>query len=326
MGKNAPKPDARIGDAALKSAETGERYLRWMQQMGDETMGWARDDRDRYQRMFQPIEDRMAADALTYDTPERRAQAAAEAVADVRQQSALAQAARERNLASMGVNPNSGRFAAEDRRAASGEALASAGASNIARKQVEATADAKRANAVNIGRGNAASALSGAGQSANMVGSGFQGAMAGYGQMGNLLNTQYQQQMQTWQANNQMWGGVGGGIGTLIGAFVSSKDKKTDKARPSVSVLDAVRDMPVEEWQYKDGEGDGGGQRHIGPYAEDFAQATGLGDGQTISVIDAVGVTMGAVQELADKVDDLSAKMTQGPSGTRRRQPVSVGV
>ena len=324
MGKGAPKADPRIGEAALKSAEIGERYLGLMRGLSDTTMGWAREDRERYERDFRPLEERFINDAATYDTPERRAAAITESVADVRQQTALQAGARERSLAAVGVNPASGRFAAEDRRADAGAALAGAGAANLARKQVEATADAKIASAVNLGRGSAASATTGTAQAGSMLGAGHQGAMSGYGQMGSLLNTQYQQQMQSWNAQQGMLGGIGGALGSIAGAFLSDENAKTEKRRPAVSILDAVRDMPVEEWEYKAGMGDGGGRKHIGPYAQDFAEATGLGDGKTISIIDALGVSLGAVQELADKVDRIEQATSGGRARALRHQPVSI--
>lgn len=322
MGKkSAPEADARIGDAAMKSAETGERYLQWMQGLSDVSQGWAQEDRDRYNSTFRPIEDQMALEAANYNSAERKQAAATEAVADVKQQAALQQGARERNLAAAGVNPASGRFAAEDRRADAGTAMAAAGAANLARRQVEATADAKKANMINVGRGSAAAATTGMGQAAGMGTSGFQGAMQGYGQQGSLLNTQYQQQMQTWQAQQSMYGGIGGALGSIFGAVLSDETKKTKKKKPSVSILDAVRDMPVEEWEYKDGEGDGGGRKHVGPYAQDFTKATGLGDGKSISIIDAVGVALGGIQELADKVDDIAAAVGDAPSTPKKRAP-----
>lgn len=328
MGKkSAPEADARIGEAAMKSAETGEKYLSWMQGLSGTTMEWAEQDRDRYNSTFRPIEDRMAQDALTYNSAERRAAASTEAIADVQQQTALQKAARERSLAAAGVNPASGRFAAEDRRADAGAAMAAAGASNLAKRQVEATADAKMANMVNVGRGSAAAATTGMGQAAGMGSSGFSGAMQGYNQQGNLLNTQYQQQLQSWQAQQSMYGGIGGALGSIFGAFLSDETKKTGKRKPSVSVLEAARSMPVEEWEYKAGEGDGGGRKHIGPYAQDFAKATGLGDGKSISIIDAVGVTLGAVQELADKVDEISTRVDKaGATKTNRPRKRAVSI
>jgi hypothetical protein len=97
-------------------------------------------------------------------------------------------------------------------------------------------------------------------------------------------------------------GEIGGALGSIAGLFMSSKDAK-EKKRPVFGVLDAVKAMPVEKWSYKKGMGDGG--EHIGPYAEDFKAKTGLGNGREISVIDAVGVSMGAIKELAAKVDEI---------------------
>lgn len=322
MGKSAPKPDKRIGEAALRSAELGEEYLKWMQDLSDVTTGWATEDRERYQSRFQPLEDRYIADAVDHASPERKEQAATEAVADVRQQSAMSRQMRERNLTSMGVNPASGRFAGEDRRAAAAETLAAAGAGNMARRQVEATGDMKMSNAINLGKGLAVNPATSMSLTGNMGGSGFQGAMNGQGQMGSLLNTQYQQQLQYHQMQNQAMGGIGGAIGSIIGALpiMSSKEYKKDK-RKAIGVLDAVKNMPVEEWEYKEGIADGGEARHVGPYAEDFQKATGLGDGKSISVIDAVGVNMGATQELAGQVERLEQKIDQLGAGSRSKSP-----
>ena len=48
-------------------------------------------------------------------------------------------------------------------------------------------------------------------------------------------------------------------------------------------------------WRFKT---EGEGARHVGPVAEDFQAAFQLGDGKTISTMDAGGVTMAAVQGL----------------------------
>jgi len=307
MGKSsAPAPDPRIGEAAVKSAELGDRYLTWMQGQSDKANSWADQDRARYKDVFEPLEDRMIADATSYTSPERKAMAASEAIADVRQQGALGRQQQTRQMAAVGVNPASGRFASETRRGATGEALAAAGAGNLARRKVEAVGDAKMADVVNMGRGLAVNPGQSLGMAGNMAGAGFQGAMGGQQQMGSMLTQQHQMQMQGWQANNSNMAGIGQGVGMIAGAFMSSKDVKTNK-REAMSVLDAVKDMPVEQWDYKPGKGDGGS--HIGPYAEDFKAKTGLGDGKTINAIDLHGVTMKAVQELASVVDIMSGKL-----------------
>lgn len=304
-GGSAPAPDARIGQAALKSAELGEDYLAWMKEQSEIANEWAAEDRDRYKSVYEPLQDQFIQEAQGYDTAERRSQKAREAVADVASQAALADDARQRELARLGVDPRSGRARASAKSADLQVGLAKAGASNTARRQVESEGRALRANAVNMGSGfavNPATSL----QIANNAGaSGFQGAMRGHSQMGSLLNTQYQQQMQQWGANQSSINSMMSGVGSIAGMAVamSSKEVKKDKAKAR-GVLDAVRKMPVEEWTYEDGVADGG--RHIGPYAEDFKAATGKGDGKSIPLVDAIGVTMGAVQELADKVDQIA--------------------
>ena len=322
MGKSsAPKPDKRIGEAAMKSAELGERYLELMQGQAGITNQWALEDRARHRNVFQPLEDQMIRDAQDAMSPERRAAMASEAVADVRQQSALGRQMQTRQLSALGVNPASGRFGADVQRGQTAEALAAAGAANQARRQSEAIGDSKMANIVNMGRGMAVNPATSMSLSNNASAQGFGGAMGGYNQQGSLLTSQHNSQMQAWQANQQMMGGIGQGVGMVLGAmpFTSSKDTKTKKKK-ALNVLDAVKGMPVEEWEYKAGMGDGGGRKHVGPYAEDFQKATGLGNGREISVIDAVGVNMGATQELASQVDRLEGKIDKMSSKTRSKE------
>lgn len=307
MGKKSPPdPDPQIGAAALESARLGSEYLGFMRRQARITNRWAEEDRSRYNTVFQPLQDEFIADAQSYDTPERRAAAASAAVGDVRQQAEIARQSSERNLASMGIDPRSGAYAAEARRGASAESLAAAGAANAARRQVEATGDAKQAAAIDMGNGLAVNPAQSMGLSNNATSAGFNGAMGGQQQKGNLLNTQYQNQLQSWQARNSVMGGIGSALGMLGGAFIpSSKEIKTDK-RPVKGALKALKDMPVEAWTYKPGNGDG--KRHIGPYAEDFQKATGQGDGKSISLIDSIGITMAGIKELAEEVSAMKRR------------------
>jgi hypothetical protein len=84
-------------------------------------------------------------------------------------------------------------------------------------------------------------------------------------------------------------------------------------------VVKAIRTMPVDRWRYKPGAGLAAHKRasegkativpdaaeHVGPYAEDFQKRFGVGDGKTINVIDAIGVTFAAMKGLAKEVDKL---------------------
>ncbi len=106
------------------------------------------------------------------------------------------------------------------------------------------------------------------------------------------------------QANSDMWNAGGTALGMYAASLGSSKDWKEDKT--PVDTLGKLESIPVERWKYKDGIADGA--YHIGPYAEDFQAAFDVGDGKTISVIDALGVLMRSVQELTAEVRELKCQ------------------
>ena len=354
-GSSAPSPDPNIGLAAMKQAELGEEWLKFAYQQFDvanerqkqqdvianqvtqqqldtskQAQQWATEDRDRYNNTFKPLEDQFINKAQNWDSADRQQQVASEAKADVLNNASQQRQATERNMASMGVDPTSGRYAGVERAGENATALAAAGAENNARNTVRNQALSLQADTVNMGKGlavNPASSLglsTSAGSAAmqttagnnaqaaglsSIMGQGYQGAMSGYGNQANILNQQYQNQLNAWQANqnasSSLWGGIGQ-VGGMLGASAimsSSKEYKEDK-RPAKGSLEALRRMPVEQWKYKDGIEDGG--QHIGAYAEDFHAATGKGDGKSIPVVDAIGITMGAIQDLDKKVDALA--------------------
>ncbi|MCE7797850.1 tail fiber domain-containing protein [Sphingobium sufflavum] len=287
---------------------------------------WASEDRARYKSVYQPMQDDLISSAKTWDSAERQGSVAAEARADVINNATRQAASRERTMAAAGISPTSGRYAGVERAADTGTALAAAGAENTARSAVRKEAIALKGDAVNMGNGLPSSAASSLGlgvsagstaagttaagnagytQSMGVLQSGYGTAMNGYAGQASALNGLYGNQIQAWQAQQQSSGGFMSALGSIAGAgmsLLSSKDFKEDKA-PVKGVLAAVRKMPVEEWSYKEGIADGG--RHIGPYAEDFHAATGKGDGKVIPITDALGVALGAIQELDRKVDKI---------------------
>ena len=100
-------------------------------------------------------------------------------------------------------------------------------------------------------------------------------------------------------------GGAGGLVSGLFPTGISSKIAKTDKTPLDFdAVLARVDALPVEAGRYKPEIGDEG-RAHIGPYAEDFRRAFGVGDGKTINIGDALGVALAAVKGLKRKVDEL---------------------
>lgn len=317
MGKStpsAPSPDPMIGKAAMKNAKIGEDWLDFMRGQATISNEWAAEDRERYQKVFQPLEDKFIKEADSWDSEQRQAKLAREARADVMGEAALAGEARSRSLAALGVDPTSGRYRGIERGADLDVALAAAGAQNVARNQARQQGVALRADAAGMGKGLPSQALGALTATNSSMGNAFSGAQQGYTNQANVLNDQYRTQVSAWQTEaslaQQGMGGLFSGLGTIAGlAFMKSdEDAKEDKA-PSKDNLAKVRGLPIEEWTYKEGEGDGG--RHTGTYAQDFQRETGKGDGKTIPIVDAIGVTMGAVKELDAKVSRIEKAVTK---------------
>jgi hypothetical protein len=88
------------------------------------------------------------------------------------------------------------------------------------------------------------------------------------------------------------------------GTFVSTSDRKAKenfKPIDSRDVLDKVAVLPLTRWNYK---GDKSSE-HIGPMAQDFYAAFGVGpDDKHIATVDADGVALAAIQGLNQKLTE----------------------
>lgn len=110
-------------------------------------------DRARYESIYQPLEDSLAADAASYASPERKEREMGRAQANVAQQFGAARRNAQRNLESFGLNPADTRYAALDIGVRAQQAAAAAGAGNAASDMVDATGRALRSEAINVGKG-----------------------------------------------------------------------------------------------------------------------------------------------------------------------------
>jgi hypothetical protein len=73
-------------------------------------------------------------------------------------------------------------------------------------------------------------------------------------------------------------------------------------------VLERLIALPISTWHYRT---DPAGIRHLGPMAQDFAAAFGLGSSdKLIDMLDANGVVMVAIQALFRRVVALEAQLT----------------
>jgi hypothetical protein len=195
-------------------------------------------ERERYQNVFQPVEDELVREAAAYGTPERMELEAGKAQADVAQAFDAQRKGALAALESYGVDPSQTRSGALDRSARISQAAASAGASNAARTQVENIGRALRGEAINIGRGypgsiaqafNTAQAAGGGAVNANLQTTASGANTMGTGMQWTGLQSGFQQnwgqnlgaQGQTWavgqQARAQTTAGIGAAIGGLAG-------------------------------------------------------------------------------------------------------------
>ncbi|HNO86957.1 MAG TPA: hypothetical protein PKI69_01705 [Rhodocyclaceae bacterium] len=312
------------------------------QQQDDSAKASSRADQQwsQYQTTFQPIEEKMAQEAMDYGGEADQERATGQAAADVSQQFQSQRAAAQRQLASMGVKPNSGAFMAQNRESDAAEAAARAAAMTGTRQAVKDKGVSLRASAAAFGRNQTNTAGQQVGISTGTGSAATQSAGAGVGSTlaaGNSINAGYGAQIgaanSAVQANlglgglmnsaygnqAQMYGSQMAGLGQLMGtaagfygkpqgsgAVASSRDFKESKAPVDTGdAVEAFKRLDVDSWKYRDGIADGG--RHVGPYAEDVQRE--LGDevapgGKQIDMISMSGAQTAAIKGLAEKLDE----------------------
>lgn len=227
--QKAPPPDPNIGVAALQQMNIGQQQLDFSKRqyedqqkaieemmpvtkklmqgqidMTDLQMRQAIDAEKHYNENFKPIEQRLAADAAKAGTQAEQDMAAGAAGADVQREIDMQRDASGRAMASMGVNPNSGRFQGMDRSQQIMGAASKVGAMNMAAAQEKQRGDQMRLAASQVGRGIAGASL----QASGMSGGTAQGAVG-------LGNTGFNMR---GQAGQQFMSGLGSAANTFGGA------------------------------------------------------------------------------------------------------------
>ena len=244
---------AREQDAANRATlqQVLDIQLPAMQEQADQ----ARSDRERYVSMFRPFEDRFAAEAESYDSPERRERERGAAIADVNSAfDAQRRNALQRLESYGGVDPSVTRNAALDIGIRTQQAMAQAAAATGATRRVEDTGRALRSDVINMGRGalsNAAgfynqavgagnasvansnqTTATGAGALQSSLG--FSGqALSGYGQSANIMSQGFNNQLGAFNAAAQQTAGMLQGVGSLTGMMMAADGGDVHSAIPS---------------------------------------------------------------------------------------------
>jgi hypothetical protein len=203
-----------------------------------------------------------------------------------------------------------------------------AGAATGARRQIEATGRAMRADAAQMGRGLSSAqataiqtgtqaggaAVGAAGQGvtfnqagANMMGQGYNTAVGANQSAGNLYGQQAKIQGDAAAANTAAIGSVAGAV------MMSSEDYKD--SGPEVSdeaALEAIKRMPANKaWKYKPRMGMSSAE-HVGPYAEDVQEELGedvAPGGRMIDMRKMSAANTAAISALAKRVQQLSNEL-----------------
>lgn len=106
--------------------------------------------------------------------------------------------------------------------------------------------------------------------------------------------------------------GTGCDLPAGSGVFACTSDRTLkEDFRPldAEEVLLKITGLAVDNWRYI---GEPGDVRHVGPTAQDFRAAFGLGtDDRTIGMIDIDGINMLAIQALAARTDALAARQAE---------------
>lgn len=121
--------------------------------LAEETAAQGRDIFNYQKEVFRPVEQSLVTQAMRESTPEYYEKYAQEAMARQASANANAQGQTERALASMGVNPNSGAYAAATRGLQLQNAAGMGAVANTSRDRAEALGWARRAEAAGLGKG-----------------------------------------------------------------------------------------------------------------------------------------------------------------------------
>lgn len=191
-----------------------------------------------WQDNYKGLEVDLAKDAANYNTEAHRETLANTAAADAGLAFSQTSAANDRQMRSMGVNPNSGRFQGAKRSNAVSQALGRGGAMNRTRQFAEQEGQRRMAQAVGLGRGHNSTSLSafggasGAGSQAagvgGMAGAAMLGGMQGAGGLmmqganaqisglGNVLNSQTSLYQTGMEGQAALTGALIGGATSMI--------------------------------------------------------------------------------------------------------------
>lgn len=282
-GKSAPAPDysgmERVANRQLDFAQRQYDEMKpiltglanTMRSAQEQQMQQAQDYYNYQTETFRPLERGLVADATRFSTEGYREQQAREAAAAAGRAFSATEAANQRAMASMGVNPNSGRALAMRNQTNLGLAAQRANAMTGARQQAEQMGWARRMDATGLGRnlaGASTAAYTGATQAGSSAGGMYQAPGASYMQglssAGQTFGDIARTQGSVYSADLQSGLDVGGLLQGGAAMYTAFSDLRLKENVKQVGV-DVMTSLPLYEFEYKGGTG----KRYRGVMAQD---------------------------------------------------------
>jgi hypothetical protein len=249
-----------------------------------EQMAQARDYYNYRKNTYRPLEQSLVRDAERFNTDAYREELAGQAAADTGRAFGIANQQNQRAMASMGVNPNSGRYAGAQNASGLQQAAMRASAMTGARSQATQMGYARKLDAAGLGRGlsgasaaaygGATGAGSAAGNSAQSAGQNYMGNMAigsgtiAAGQqmqlsgLGNVLNNQTSAYV---NSSDSFLGDLGGALGGAAAAYTAFGSDRRLKENIEEVGVDQRTSLTLYEFNYIGDEE----RRYVGVMADD---------------------------------------------------------
>lgn len=326
----APPPPDYSGVAAANQRAAELQY-----QMGQEQLSWAKEtyasdkavtdrvvnaaleqqaatdasakaDRERYEQIFQPLEENLVDDANSYASGQRQDYNAGRAMSDVSQQFNQARQNAQQQLESFGVDPSQTRAAALDISTRTQEAAARASAGNQSRMADEGVERTLRSEAINVGKGYPGQIAQsyGVSLSAGQTAGNTTLAQTASGASTMGTNTQYQG---LGNQSNANWGNVLLGQDRNNIARFQAQTEANKQTSGVGSVLGLVGGLASKAFAFEEG----GPVPHEGAIPDDMPPEQPQGtvmpmDHQGVSVDPALSPSRGAIP------DDVPAQLNAG--------------
>lgn len=289
----APAPDPRLIEAQIRSldkqSEIMERIVGVSEEMAPlqrEQMQFGLDaSRSAYQQAQEDrewildrrgslgeMQDRLISDAQSFNEGQRAEQLASTAVADVNAATSNQAQQLQRNMARMGVNPNSGKFAATANTNSLASASMQAGAANGAREAARKEGYALTDRATNALAGYPAMGMSATGQGAGYGGMGLSLANQGAAGMTSGLSSAasiagnaasgygsaWNQQNGAYQAGQQADAAASAGLGQAVGTLGMLAFMSDPRLKEEVELVgkDKKTGLNIYDFEYKGDESD----------------------------------------------------------------------